>query len=41
MSRLPIWASCAMLIGLELVHVEVVVGCLLITQHAQVLEWEP
>jgi hypothetical protein len=40
MSCRPIRASCALLTGPELVHVEVVVYCLLIAQHAQVLEWE-
>jgi hypothetical protein len=41
MSRHPVRASHALLIGPKLIHVEVVVHCLLIAQHAQVLEWEP
>jgi hypothetical protein len=34
-------ARCALLIGSELVHVEVVMCCLLIAQHTYVLEQEP
>jgi hypothetical protein len=40
MSCCHIWASCALLIGLEYVLSEVVVSCLSIAQHAPILEWE-
>jgi hypothetical protein len=40
MSCCPIWAGCALLIGLEQVPIEVVVRCLLIAQCTLIMDWE-